>query len=289
MQTRRLETAADRNRVITGDELRRFDRLYPERFGPLSHDLHRQALFQFDRLAAIADGIDAKHSECRSMTAGGEFAVDQDRSARAGDAIRTLDDERRWVMLRDIQDVPAFADLIATIADDIAPTVTNKTGPMQRLRAYLFISSPGMLTPLHFDPEYNVLFQIRGRKTFTAYPPRPPFLDLHAQEAYFGSGQNLLDHEQDRDAPGQVLLLVPGDACHVPFKAPHEVMVGDEPSVSLSLTWVSSTSLEHDDAWRCNAWLRRRGLDPRSPFEPPARNRGKALSYRALRRARLAD
>jgi hypothetical protein len=64
--------------------------------------------------------------------------------------------------------------------------------------------------------------------------------------------------------------------------APHFVRNGPEPSVSLSITWRSEWSFAEADARAFNGVLRRFGLSPRAPGRWPARNRAKALGWRAV-------
>ena len=87
---------------------------------------------------------------------------------------------------------------------------------------------------------------------------------------------------------GEVMPLAPGDALFVPYRWPHWVTVGDEPSISLSFTWNSRAGFEQNDAFRLNAWLRRFGLSPGSPAPLPARSAVRSVAWRALSRLHLA-
>ena len=40
---------------------------------------------------------------------------------------------------------------------------------MFRREGFIFISSPGSITPFHMDPEYNFLLQIRGEKQISIW------------------------------------------------------------------------------------------------------------------------
>jgi hypothetical protein len=66
--------------------------------------------------------------------------------------------------------------------------------------------------------------------------------------------------------------------------APHHVKNGAAPSISLSITWRSTWSFAEADARAFNALLRQWGFDPKPPGRWPARNRAKAIAWRALRR-----
>ena len=78
--------------------------------------------------------------------------------------------------------------------------------------------------------------------------------------------------------------LEPGEAIYVPVMAPHHVKNGPEPSISLSITWRSEWSFAEADARAFNGCCARWGFDPRPPGRWPARNRAKAIAWRALRR-----
>lgn len=269
-------------RVLPASEIARFEALYPASAGRFKHRLDADPRFDSDILAAIADQADPNLVECRTFSAEAGFKQIDPAVLAPGDAIRTLASSPHWVMLRDVQHMPQFSAAIAEVMEDVAATVCQATGAPERLRAFLFISSPGMLTPLHFDPEYNILFQISGRKRFAVYPSNEPYLSDAAQESYSIDGNNLLTWRREFAAAVEPHTLGPGDALYVPFKAPHWVQVDDEPSVSLSITWTSKPRLEQDAAWRCNAWLRKRGMSPAAPVL--GRCRTKAIAQRILDR-----
>jgi len=199
--------------------------------------------------------------------------------------VHGLDGAKRWIMLRELDKWPDFAPLVADILQAVAPVVETRTGAIVKPTAFLFISSPGLVTPLHFDPEYNILFQISGRKRFTILPPSCGLPSRSDNERFHRSGDNLLDWRPELAAQGWPFDLAPGDALHVPFKAPHTVTVGAEPSISLSVTWRSHSSLMQDDAWALNGLLGRYRV--RLPA-PGARPWLRAAALRALRRARIA-
>ncbi|HCO47115.1 MAG TPA: hypothetical protein DIT44_10790, partial [Erythrobacter sp.] len=123
------------------------------------------------------------------------------------------------------------------------------------------------------------------RKRFTILPPSCGLPSRSDNERFHRSGDNLLDWRPELAAQGWPFDLAPGDALHVPFKAPHTVTVGAEPSISLSVTWRSHSSLMQDDAWALNGLLGRYRV--RLPA-PGARPWLRAAALRALRRARIA-
>jgi hypothetical protein len=141
------------------------------------------------------------------------------------------------------------------------------------------------VTPLHFDPEYNILFQARGSKTMTLFPTADPeIVSQEFFEAYFAGGPRNLPWRDEWRARSRDISIVPGQAIYVPILAPHWVQTHDEVSISLSLTWRSEWSFHHADACRFNRRLRRIGLRPAAPRLYPANNRLKSYGHRALAR-----
>jgi Cupin-like domain len=159
---------------------------------------------------------------------------------------------------------------------------------MLKQEAFIFISSPNSVTPLHFDPEHNILLQLRGTKAMTIFPGddeeiAPP--DAH-EHFYLGSGHRNLPWD-DRYAPrGQRFDLAAGDGIYVPLMAPHWVQNGPDVSISFSITWRSAFSYSEAEARGMNAILRRAGVEPASPKRYPARNLAKSTAFRAVRKAR---
>ena len=270
--------------------LERLAELYPLMPGKLPHGLVGHPLLTLDALADASMRMNPAHVECRQAENrnGEEFAFAESPEATVGETVRNIAGSGRWVMLRFAEQLPEYDALLREVVGEIEPVVRARTGEALRLRAFIFVSSPGALTPFHFDPEYNILFQIAGRKFFAVYPPEGPWLGELANERYHAEGENLLPWIESFAESGAVHLLDPGDALFVPYRSPHWVEVGEEPSISISLTWSTRAGYEQDDAYRFNAWLRRRGFAPRAPQPMPERSLAKAYAYRLLRKLHLA-
>src|SRR5690606_33051449 len=135
-------------------------------------------------------------------------------------------------------------------SDDVRPA----TGEMLKQEAFVFISSPGAVTPFHFDPEHNILLQIRGSKTMTIFPAADEDVVGGAQhEAFHAGGHRNLVWCDEFAAKGEAFHLAPGEAVYVPVKAPHWVKNGPEVSISFSITWRSEWSYREEYARRMNA------------------------------------
>lgn len=275
--------------VLTAEGVEQLRAIYPLRTGVLTHTLTDHPLLSREMLAMAAQRMDPAHVECRAGdgTNGGAFLHVSRIADSAAETIRQIDQAGRWVMLRFAEQLPEYGELIAALQADMEPVLAPTTGRALKAVAFIFISSPGTLTPFHFDPEFNILFQIAGSKRFVTFPPSEPWLPRAPQERFHRLEDNLLPWDESYRQGETVHRLAPGEALYVPYKVPHWVQVDDEPSISISLTWRTQCSIEQDLAWRCNDWLRRRGLSPATPPAMPRRPWLKARSMRLLQRLGL--
>jgi len=93
------------------------------------------------------------------------------------------------------------------------------------LQAFVFVSSPNAVTPLHMDPEHNVLIQVRGTKKLHIWDREDRQIISESDLETFHSAfthRNLPYKEQFADA-ARTFELHPGKALHVPVTVPHWV------------------------------------------------------------------
>ena len=130
---------------------------------------------------------------------------------------------------------------------------------------------------------------MRGTKVMTVFPAgaHGP-ADPEQHERFHMGGHRNLPYRDGFAEQGTAHALSPGEAIHVPVKAPHWVKNGPAPSVSFSVTWRSKWSYREADAHGFNHLARRAGITPRAPGRYPEQNRAKSLAYRAIGRARRA-
>ena len=74
------------------------------------------------------------------------------------------------MVLKFVEQDPAYRALMEAALGELMPVVEPATGAMLKMEAFIFISSPGAVTPFHFDPEHNILLQLRGNKVMTLFP-----------------------------------------------------------------------------------------------------------------------
>lgn len=263
------------------------DAAYPNAPARFAHGLSNHPLLTLDALATLAEVLPDDHVEYnRSDLPIGIAPEDIPANGLGiGETIRTIADNGSWAVLKFIEQVPAYRALLTSLLDEIRPLVESRTGPMLTLQGFVFISSPGSVTPFHFDPEHNILLNLRGSKTMTVYPSGDArFAAQIEHERYHTGGHRNLPWQEGFADAGFVAPLGPGDAVMVPVMAPHFVKVDNEPAVSLSITWRSDWSYREAEAHAANAWLRQRGLSPAMPPRWPNHARAKTLAWRAARK-----
>jgi hypothetical protein len=275
-------------RVFGDDARAAFAAAYPCTATRLTHGLASHPLLELDALLALSQRLRPESLE-HNAAVGLKLGLSNDEIPANGlsvaETIERIGECGSWVLLKTIDQDPLYAALMREVLAEIEPVVERHTGPMMRLEGFIFVSSPDAVTPLHFDPEYNILFQACGSKTMTVFPAADP--DIIGDpffEQYFAGGPRNLPWRDEWAERGTPISIAPGEAIYVPILAPHWVQTHGEVSVSLSLTWRSEWSFHHADACRFNRRLRARGLRPASPRLYPANNRLKSYTERALAR-----
>jgi hypothetical protein len=268
-----------------------FASFYPEIPAKMSHGLSNHPLLTMPALAELAAGLPEKDVEYNSGGLPIGIKVEEVPLPRLGiaETIRSIEENGSWMVLKLVEQHPAYRTLIENALAELRPLVAPRTGEMLTLQGFIFISSPEAVTPFHFDPEHNILLQICGEKVMTVFSPTDETIvsPLAHETFHLGQHHRNLDWKEDFAARGTAFALTPGDAFHVPVKAPHWVKNGPQVSISLSITWRSTWSYEEADARAFNHLLRKFGMTPASPRRLPRHNRAKSLAYRTLRRLGL--
>ena len=271
-----------------------FARSYPETPHRLLHSLRADGLFTLDALSDLAEALPPR---CVEHNIGDLPIGVRDKPAAngrsIGETIRQIATAQSWAVLKNVEQAPAYGRLLHGLLEELRPTIEGRTGALLHPQAFVFISSPNAVTPYHFDPEHNILLQLKGSKVMTQFPAgNVQFADDTTHEAYHTGGPRELAWNEEFLGGGTEFSLEAGEAVYVPVMAPHFVRNGPDPSLSLSITWRSDWSYCEADARTFNALLRRHGLNPAPPRRWPAGNRAKAYATRLLRKvgpAVLAD
>lgn len=264
-----------------------FAAAYPDRSTKLHHGLVGHDLLTLEALATLAERMPSTSVEYNlgKLPLGVRPEDTPSNGLTLGETIRTIDSNGSWAVLKNVERDPAYAALLDAALAELAPIVADRTGPMLHREAFIFLSSPGSVTPFHMDPEHNILLQIMGVKTMTVFPARDQQLvPAQKSEDFHGGGHRNLVWQDGFKAHGMAVRLEPGDAIHVPVKAPHFVENGPTVSVSLSVTWRSERSVAEGELHSFNALLRKRGLPVGTVSAQPETQGVRRLVYRIMRK-----
>jgi hypothetical protein len=266
-----------------------FGQAYPEQPVKLRHNLCGHTLLTLESLAELAGRVNPETIEYYPGDT--PFGVDPKSAPGNGlsvqETIRRIEQCGSWMVLKFVERDEIYRNLLHEALAPLEGAVRRATGPMHTLRAFIFITSPGSVTPLHFDPEHNILLQIRGNKVMSIFPADDEELaPMQEHERYHAGGHRNLPWRDEFEARGTPFHLDPGEAVHVPFMAPHWVKNGDAVSVSFSITWRSDWAVREECAHGMNRLLRKAGMRPARPKRYPHQNHVKSLGYRAIMKAR---
>lgn len=272
--------------IYTPVSREKFAMNYPEVPHTLMHGAQHHRLLTLDSLAELAESLPARSLECNSGDQPiGVEAVPEQLIDGIGDRIRNIETAGCWVGLRQVEQNPAYEQLLWDLLEDMRPTIEKKTGKILNLQGFIFITSPGGVTPYHFDPEHNILLQVRGSKVMTVFPAGDTaYASDEMHEIYQTGGRPELPWSEDMARGGSDWAITAGEALYVPVMAPHYVRNTNEISISISVTWRSEWSYAEADARALNKLLRQAGMNPASPGRWPERNRAKSYAWRALRK-----
>jgi hypothetical protein len=233
----------------------------------VKHNLADNPLFEIPRLLELQKAL----PQDRTLYYPGDVEVNTDRKTIPAtgltpeETIRQIRDCKSWMAVRNVELDPTYRDLVEQTLESAQPALANAAPGMARPQGWIFITSPGSISPFHFDPEHNFLLQIRGTKVIHIFDPSDrSILSEQDLERYYASGGMMgkLEYREEFQHKGFTFVMKPGDGVYIPVSAPHWVKVEDEVSVSFSITYYSDEIVRRDRVYRLNAGLRRMGMKP---------------------------
>lgn len=264
-----------------------FGNAYPDRHAPLTHELVGHPLLTVEAIAALAERTPADRIEYNpGKLPLGISAQDTPRPTLSiAETIRTIGENGSWMVLKNVERDTAYRALLDEALEPLRAIVERRTGQMADRQAFIFLTSPGSVTPFHMDPEHNILLQIAGGKVMTVFPAGDTALvPAEKSEAFhIGAHRNLVWDDAFL-AKGTAVPMEPGDAILVPVKAPHFVQNGDRVSISFSITWRSERSVAESELHSFNRMLRAKGLPLVPVSARPERQKVARLGYRVMRK-----
>jgi Cupin superfamily protein len=246
-----------------------FDDAFPRRSVGFIHDLRLDERLTLASVADLADRLPRR--SVIADTAAQPLLVPQGgppRGAleRPGDVIRDLRNANAWLTLLNVEEDPGMAELMNTQLDQLESGMIarqgNKRGKMHRRVAFVFVSSPNSVTPVHYDIEHSLLMQVSGQKTVSIGRFQSDAVRRREFDRYWDGS-----HGRIENLPPEVAAytLTPGQAVYIPPGTPHWVHNGPDISLSVTLTYFTAATIRENRIEDFNSHLRRRHLNPREP------------------------
>jgi Cupin superfamily protein len=245
-----------------------FDDAFPRRSAGFTHDLHLDDRLTLAAVADLADRLPRR--SVIADTAAQPLLVPQGgppRGAleRPGDVIRDLRNANAWLTLLNVEDDPGMAELMNTQLDQLERGMTAKQGKRAKMRkrvAFVFVSSPNSVTPVHFDIEHSLLMQVSGCKTVSIGRWENDAARRHEIDRYWDGAHGRIETLPPEEA---AYTMTPGRAVYIPPGTPHWVHNGPDISLSVTLTYFTAATVRENLIEDFNSHLRRRHLKPREP------------------------
>jgi hypothetical protein len=253
----------------------------------IGHQLCEHPLFEVERLLELARRLPARCIEYNA----GELPVSVDHSQTplnglsAEETIRRIAECKSWMVLKYVEQDAEYGSLLQACLNAVRPHSEPIAPGMCGGEAFIFLTSPGSVTPYHIDPEHNFLLQVRGSKTVHLYDGRDRELltEEHLENFYSDRGRNI-PHRAEYDENAWVFDLQPGYGLHFPVTYPHWVKNGDDVSISFSITFRTPDLDRRRALYQMNAAMRGRGWNPAPIGSHPLRDAALFNSFRAWRR-----
>jgi mannose-6-phosphate isomerase-like protein (cupin superfamily) len=245
-----------------------FDDAFPRRAVGFIHDLHLDDRLTLASVADLADRLPRR--SVIADTAAQPLLVPQGgppRGAleRPGDVIRDLHNANAWLTLLNVEADPGMAELMNTQLDQLESGMIAKQGKRVRMRkrvAFVFVSSPNSVTPVHFDIEHSLLMQVSGSKTVSIGRFESDAARRHEFDRYWDGSHGRIETLPPEEA---AYTMTPGRAVYIPPGTPHWVHNGPDISLSVTLTYFTAATVRENRIEDFNSHLRRRHMKPREP------------------------
>ena len=262
-----------------------FDDAFPRHAMGFTHDLHLDDRLTLAAVADLADRLPRR--SVIADTAAQPLLVPHGgppRGAleRPGDVIRDLHNANAWLTLLMVEEDPGMAEIMNAHLDQLETGVTAKQGKRVKLRkrvAFVFVSSPNSVTPVHFDIEHSLLMQVSGSKTVSIGRFESDAARRHEVNRYWEGS-----HGRIEDLPPQeaAYTMTPGRAVYIPPGTPHWVHNGPDISLSVTLTYFTAATVRENRIEDFNSHLRRRHMKPREPGHSAVVDTAKVCAVGAL-------
>ena len=247
------------------------DAFDPWKIQAVTHELSSHPLLQIDSLVQLGRrlqerGLVRTHSgAAKAGTSFGDAPLDHPNPKSAVETLSDVANANAWMSLLNVQADEVYRRLIDEILDEVRPFIDTVDPGMTYRAGWIFVTSPGAVTPFHMDHEHNFILQIAGRKRLHVWDPFDRLvLSERALELFHDQhSRELVRWDESFRARAHIFDLEPGMGGYMPSTASHMVENGAEPSVTMSFTYYTDSTRRRELLYRGNARLRRLGVSPR--------------------------
>ena len=273
---------------------------FAERFNRLpfavSHNLGNHPLFDLPRLVELAKTLWALAGSkviFQEGNASFENRWDeiQNKALSFINGIRNIKESGSWILLKSVQEDPDYKECIDRCLAELSElTAIDLEKEITWVDGYIFIASPGAVTPHHIDHESNFLLQIHGNKSFNVGDPNDRTLLLEEEiENYYAGDLSAARIKPKSQEMAFVHAMEPGTGVHIPSKGPHWVRNSEDYSVSFSINFCMRETDMRARIYQCNHFLRKLGFDPTPPGLSSAKDRVKVMALSRLGKNKAAN
>ncbi|HUQ04041.1 MAG TPA: cupin-like domain-containing protein [Kofleriaceae bacterium] len=268
----------------------------PWKIQAVTHRLGDHPLLQIEALVQLGKRLAERRlvrTHSADATAGTSFADAphlHPNQKSAEETLAGIANARAWMSLLNVQADTIYRGLVDEVLDEVRPQIDAKDPGMCYRAGWIFVSSPGAVTPFHIDHEHNVILQILGTKRLYTWDPFDRVVvSERAQELFHDAhSREQVTWSEEFRKRARVFELGPGMGGYMPSTTPHMVENGPGPSITVSFTYYTDSTRRRELLYRGNARLRRLGLAPRPVGTSPVRDRAVAAALEGITTAKSA-
>ena len=262
----------------------------------VSHNLGNHPLFELPRLVELAKTLWAlAGSKVLFQDGGAAFENRWDEIPNKAlsfiHGIRDIQQSGSWVLLKSVQEDPEYKACIDSCVAELSElTGVDLKKEITWIDGYIFIASPGAVTPHHIDHESNFLLQVHGEKNFNVCDPGDRTVLFEEEiENYYAGDLSAAGFKPVSQEKAYVFPLSPGAGVHIPSKGPHWVRNNDQYSVSFSINFCIRETDVKARIYQCNHYLRKLDFVPTPPGQSAFKDRLKVMALGRVGKTNAAN